>query len=112
MTITVNPHPQVMCDTVAERDSLPGRSGMKVFCRETEENYIHDGSWKAVAWGTPGPTGDDGYTPIKGVDYFDGINGQDSIVPGPPGSDADVTAHEAANTTRSCTRTPWTTATR
>ena len=63
MTITVNPHPQIMCDTVSERDSLPARSGMKVFCRETEENYIHDGSWKAVVGsgeGTPGPPGADG----------------------------------------------------
>ena len=146
MTITVNPHPQVMCDTVAERESILARPGMKVFCRETDENYIYDGSWKAVvgsAIGTPGPPGAAGYTPIKGVDYFDGINGQDgtpgppgndgaqglagsdsivpgpqgpqgpagadSTVPGPPGndgapgapgaagSDADVTAHEAAN---------------
>jgi hypothetical protein len=86
MTITVNPHPQVMCDTVAERDSLPTRPGMKVFCRETDENYIHDGTWKAVAGaalGTPGPPGADGYTPVKGVDYFDGQDGAQ----GPSGND-------------------------
>jgi len=69
---------------------------MKVFCRETDENYIYDGSWKAVvggAIGTPGPPGADGYTPVKGVDYFDGNPGATGS-PGPPGSDADVTAHE------------------
>lgn len=27
--------------------------------------------------GEPGPKGDPGYTPIKGVDYFDGVNGRD-----------------------------------
>jgi len=26
--------------------------------------------------GIPGPKGDDGYTPIKGVDYFDGEKGE------------------------------------
>jgi hypothetical protein len=31
----------------------------------------------------PGPPGRDGYTPIKGVDYFDGAA---STVPGPPGA--------------------------
>lgn len=42
--------------------------------------------------GIQGPPGADGYTPIKGVDYFDGDPGQqgppgaDSVVPGPPGS--------------------------
>jgi hypothetical protein len=44
--------------------------------------------------------GTDGYTPVKGVDYFDGVRGQDSIVAGPQGergltgangSDASVT---------------------
>ena len=33
--------------------------------------------------GTPGPAGEDGYTPIKGVDYFDGAKGD----PGNPGLD-------------------------
>jgi hypothetical protein len=120
MTVTINPHPQIICDTIVERDSVPQRAGIRVFCRETDTNYILDGTWKAVAGGTPGPPGDDGYTPVKGVDYFDGEPGApgqdsivpgppgadstvpgppgaDSIVPGPPGSDADVTAHEAAN---------------
>lgn len=39
---------------------------------------------------TPGPKGekgDDGYTPVKGVDYFDGKDGADSTVPGPKGED-------------------------
>lgn len=33
--------------------------------------------------GEPGPKGDDGYTPIKGVDYRDGVDGE----PGPKGDD-------------------------
>ena len=37
--------------------------------------------------GPPGADGQDGYTPVKGVDYFDG---EDSIVPGPPGADSIV----------------------
>lgn len=36
--------------------------------------------------GTPGTPGADGYTPVKGVDYFDGADGADSVVPGPPGA--------------------------
>ena len=84
MTISVNPHPQIMCDTIAERDSIPPRTGIRVFCRETDSNFIFDGTWKAASGGAPGLPGDDGYTPIKGIDYFDGA----------PGSDADVTEHE------------------
>ena len=37
--------------------------------------------------GEQGPQGNDGYTPIKGIDYFDGEKG----VPGEDGSDATVT---------------------
>ncbi len=40
--------------------------------------------------GPQGPPGNDGYTPIKGVDYFDGDNGLPGPQ-GPPGSDATVT---------------------
>lgn len=29
---------------------------------------------------TPGPAGKDGYTPVKGVDYFDGKDGQDYVL--------------------------------
>lgn len=32
--------------------------------------------------GVQGPKGESGYTPIKGVDYYDGV---DSSIPGPPG---------------------------
>ena len=35
--------------------------------------------------GPVGPKGEDGYTPVKGVDYFDGKDGADSTVPGPTG---------------------------
>ena len=105
MTISVHPHPQIMCDTIAERDSISPRSGIRVFCRETGSSFIFDATWRAASGGEQGPPGDDGYTPIKGVDYFDGDPGApgspgppgaDSTVPGPPGSDADVTGHEAA----------------
>ena len=105
MTISVHPHPQIMCDTIAERDSISPRSGIRVFCRETGSSFSFDATWKAASGGEQGPPGDDGYTPIKGVDYFDGDPGApgspgppgaDSTVPGPPGSDADVTGHEAA----------------
>jgi len=109
MTISINPHPQIMCDTIAERDSIPARTGIRVFCRETDSNFIFDGTWKAASGGAQGPPGADstvpgppgppgadsvvpgppgaggadGYTPIKGVDYFDGAPGS----PGPPGAD-------------------------
>ncbi|MDL4842842.1 phage tail spike protein [Aquibacillus rhizosphaerae] len=35
--------------------------------------------WDGTEWklGPSGPKGEDGYTPIKGVDYFDGLDGQD-----------------------------------
>lgn len=36
--------------------------------------------------GEPGEPGKDGYTPIKGVDYFDGKDGKDGE-PGPAGKD-------------------------
>jgi len=35
-----------------------------------------------VYTGRPGPAG---YTPVKGVDYFDGVDGADSVIPGPMG---------------------------
>lgn len=35
---------------------------------------------------TPGPKGEDGYTPVKGVDYFDGKDGVDGA-PGKDGAD-------------------------
>lgn len=35
--------------------------------------------------------GKDGYTPVKGKDYFDGIDGKDSTIPGPPGKDGITT---------------------
>jgi len=38
--------------------------------------------------GLPGNDGQNGYTPVKGIDYFDGN-------PGIPGSDANVTLHES-----------------
>ena len=40
--------------------------------------------------GSPGSPGSDGHTPIKGVDYFDGQDGADSTVPGPPGPESMV----------------------
>lgn len=40
--------------------------------------------------GTPGIAGTNGYTPIKEVDYFDGVKG-DKGDQGVPGSDANVT---------------------
>jgi len=58
MTISVNPHPQIMCDTIAERDSIPPRTGIRVFCRETDSNFIFDGTWKAVSGGAQGPPGE------------------------------------------------------
>ncbi len=35
--------------------------------------------WDGTVWkeGPSGPKGEDGYTPVKGVDYFDGVDGQD-----------------------------------
>lgn len=39
--------------------------------------------------GGVGPEGKPGYTPIKGVDYFDGVPGPQ----GPPGSEANIIAH-------------------
>jgi len=44
--------------------------------------------------GTPGSAGTNGYTPIKGVDYFDGVKG-DKGDQGDPGSDANVILHES-----------------
>jgi phage minor structural protein len=45
----------------------------------TESNNPADYSWTRVKGeqGVRGEAGKDGYTPIKGVDYFDGIDGQD-----------------------------------
>lgn len=39
------------------------------------------------SWGLPGRKGDPGYTPVKGVDYFDGGPGPE----GPPSTAADKT---------------------
>ena len=41
---------------------------------------------------TPGPAGKDGYTPVKGVDYFDGAPGE----PGKDGEDYVLTADDKA----------------
>ena len=38
--------------------------------------------------GEPGQPGKDGYTPVKGVDYFDGLPGKDGA-PGQPGKDGE-----------------------
>ncbi len=65
MTITINPHPQIICDTLAERDALPPREGIRVFCRETELNYIFDSTWKSVA-GPGGPGGPVAWVDITG----------------------------------------------
>ena len=52
--------------------------------------YIQDGYWyiDGVSTGVKaeGVDGKDGYTPVKGVDYFDGQNGKDGI-DGAPGKD-------------------------
>lgn len=40
----------------------------------------------SAAYGTPGRDGKDGYTPVKGVDYFDGLPGNDGL-DGQPGKD-------------------------
>jgi hypothetical protein len=42
--------------------------------------------------GPTGPAGEDGYTPVKGVDYFDGKDGAASTVPGPQGPKGDTGA--------------------
>lgn len=44
---------------------------------------------------TPGPKGEDGYTPVKGVDYFDGKDGVDGA-PGKDGSDYVLTDDDKA----------------
>ena len=94
MTISVHPHPQIMCDTIAERDSISPRSGIRVFCRETGSSFIFDATWKAASGGEPGAPGSPG--PPGADSTVPGPPGADSVVPGPPGSDADVTGHEAA----------------
>lgn len=45
----------------------------------------------AAAYGTPGRDGKDGYTPIKGIDYFDGLPGKDGKdgLPGEKGEKGD-----------------------
>lgn len=48
---------------------------------EVSTIYFTDGSSMRLINGTPGAKGDSGYTPIKGVDYFDGAKGD----PGDPG---------------------------
>ena len=51
------------------------------------EEYV-DNAVSAIEL-TPGPAGKDGYTPVKGVDYFDGQPGKDGKdgVDGAPGAD-------------------------
>lgn len=51
-----------------------------------------NGEWVDVPF-AEGKPGRDGYTPIKGVDYFDGAPG----AKGDPGSDASVTAANIEN---------------
>lgn len=49
------------------------------------------GVWEEIETiiGPPGPAGKDGYTPIKGVDYFDGTPGPEGP-PGPAGEGANI----------------------
>jgi len=57
---------------------------------DTLKYKVGDGvtAWSSLSYaGLVGPEGEDGYTPIKGVDYFDGEDGADSTVPGPKGDD-------------------------
>lgn len=51
-----------------------GKDGQVTFADLTEEE-------KASLKGEPGKDGADGYTPIKGVDYFDGKDGKDGYTP-------------------------------
>jgi hypothetical protein len=91
--IIVTPHPQVVCDTLTERDTLPTRPGVKVFCRETDTNYLYDGAWKAVAGGPGGPSGPVSWTDVmdKPVVFPPETHGHSYEAPGA------VAAHEAAN---------------
>ncbi len=60
---------------------LPGKDGTMTFEDLTDEQRE---SLKGED-GAPGKDGQDGYTPVKGVDYFDGKDGE----PGQPGKDGE-----------------------
>jgi hypothetical protein len=82
---------------------LPGLSAYEIAVSHgfvgTEDEWLESikgspGSIGATSTipGPPGPAGTngkDGYTPIKGVDYFDGAPGAASTVPGPKGDKGD-----------------------
>lgn len=63
---------------------------------DTLKYKVGDGvtAWNSLAYnemaGPQGDPGEDGYTPVKGVDYFDGEDGEDSTVPGPKGDKGDT----------------------
>ena len=67
----------------------PGKDGITPHIGQNGNWFIGQTDTGVPAEGQPGADGQDGYTPVKGVDYFDGLNGQ-------PGSDG-VTPHIGAN---------------
>lgn len=108
MITKTTPQEIIICDTVAEFNSLSNiPDGIRVLCEETRKAYVvinsvpidlvSGGGEQGIPGvdGSPGVDGQqglpgsDGYTPIKDVDYFDGQNGDTGPqgVQGIPGND-------------------------
>ena len=61
---------------------LDGRDGLSAYELAKKEGFKGTISqWMDSLTGLPGTPGNDGETPIKGVDYFDGAPGKDAVDP-------------------------------
>jgi hypothetical protein len=66
--------------SVTISEALQGDQGISAYAVAVANGYVGtEAQWLLSLKGA------DGYTPIKDVDYFDGADGEDSVVPGPPG---------------------------
>lgn len=121
--------PQKGVDYFDGKDGAPGKDGSSVTIKSIESNtesggysYVtfSDNSTLSIKNGVDGQNGSDGYTPVKGKDYFDGAAGKDGYTPvkgkdyfdgtnGKDGKDGTSVTHSWNGTTLSVTSASGTT---
>lgn len=69
----ISPTIKVTAITGGNKVEITDANGTKIF------NVMHGTNGTNGADGKDGTNGKDGYTPVKGVDYFDGANGKDGV---------------------------------